>query len=411
MRYSKIIGSILIVIGTCIGGGILALPMLSAASGLFMSSALLIGIWLLMTLTALLVLEVNLHCPNESNSFSAMAYKTLGKMGQIVTLITWLLLLYALLAAYTSGATILLKNLLFSVSNINLPMWATAILFICALGGMVFWSTKTVDYANRFLITFKGLFLVSSIALLLPHINLANICYNQDIYNNKYLGIAAPIFLFSFGFHIVIPSLRNYIGDKRKELRLIIICGACIPLAIYLLWLLATLGTVPLKGALNSFSAIKAGGDSIDGLINAITTIINNKWVTASITGFSNISVTTSFLGVSLSLFDFLADVCKRPNTRFGRSQTALMTFIPPLIFALYYPKGFVTALGYAAFFVAILLVILPAMMAYKLRQEKDLLKTNKFLFNKYLLISIIALGVILMLLQIMSSLKLFSTI
>ncbi|MBU0744814.1 MAG: tyrosine-specific transport protein [Gammaproteobacteria bacterium] len=403
MNRGKIAGSVLIVIGTCIGGGILALPMLSAASGILMSSILLIGIWLLMTLTALLVLEVNLYCPNESNSFGAMAYKTLGKTGQIITWITWLLLLYALLAAYTSGATVLLKNLFFTAGNINLPMWLTAALFICTLGGMVFWSTKAVDHTNRFLMTFKGLLLVSSIALLLPYINLSDTLFNQDIYHNKYLGIAAPIFLFSFGFHIVIPSLRSYIGDKRKELRLIILCGSSIPLIIYLLWLLATLGTVPLDGATNSFDAIKQNGDSIDGLINAISSIINNKWVTASITGFSNISVTTSFLGVSLSLFDFLADGCKRANTRFGRLQTALITFIPPLIFTLYYPKGFIMALEYAAFFVAILLVILPAMMAYKLRQEKDLLAANKILFNKFLLIGIILAGVVLMILQIIS--------
>ncbi|CAL7964249.1 Tyrosine-specific transport protein [Gammaproteobacteria bacterium] len=408
MKSSRVVGSILIVVGTCIGGGILALPMLSAASGFFMSSILLIGIWMLMTLTALLVLEVNLYCPNGSNSFGAMAYKTLGKLGQAVTWLTWLLLLYALLAAYTSGATVLLKNLFSSAGNINLPTWATAILFTCVLGGMVFWSTKAVDYTNRFLMTFKGLLLVSSIVLLIPNINLSNILYHQEIYSNKYLGIAAPIFLFSFGFHIVIPSLRSYIGDKRKELRFVILCGSCIPLVIYLLWLLATLGTVPLRGVLNSFSAIKEGGDSIDGLINVVSAIINSKWVTASIVGFSNISVTTSFLGVSLSLFDFLADGCKRSNNGFGRLQTALLTFIPPLIFALYYPKGFVAALGYASFFVAILLVILPAMMVYKLRQEKDLLAANKFLFNKFLLLAVIAAGIVLMALQVMSSLKLF---
>jgi aromatic amino acid transport protein len=408
MNSNKVFGSIVILIGTCIGGGILALPMLSAASGFFMSSALLISIWVLMILTALLVLEVNLYCPNESNSFGAMAYKTLGKMGQTITWITWLLLLYSLLAAYTSGATVLLKSLFYAAGNIDLPMWATAVLFICALGSMVFCSTKAVDYTNRFLMTFKGLLLVSSIVLLLPHINLSNILYNQEIYSNKYLGIAAPIFLFSFGFHIVIPSLRNYLGYNRKELQFVILCGASIPLIIYLLWLLATLGTVPLKGTINSFSAIKAGGDSIDGLINAVSAIVNNKWITASITGFSNISVTTSFLGVSLSLFDFLADGCKRSNTRFGRLQTALMTFIPPLIFALYYPKGFVMALGYASFFVAILLVILPALMAYKLRTiEPTILTINKLLFNKFLLISIVAAGVVLITLQIMSSLHL----
>ena len=401
IKHNKIIGGILIIIGTCIGGGILALPMLSANSGFLTSSILLFGIWLLMTITALLVLEVNLSCPKESNSFGVMAKKTLGKPGQTITWITWFLLLYSLLAAYTSGGTVLLKNLLSLANNIELPMEITALLFITTLGGMVFWSTQAVDYSNRLLMGCKGLLLIASILLLLPHINLTNIVYNSEIHSNKYLNVAAPIFLFSFGFHIVIPSLRSYIGDDRKTLRLIVFCGASIPLVVYLLWLLATLGTIPAQGTTNSFSAIKASGNSIDGLINVVNSLINNKWVTAALTGFSNISVTTSFLGVSLSLFDFLADGCKRPNTRWGRLQTAAITFIPPLLFALYYPKGFITALGYAAFFVAILLVILPAAMAYKLRQEKAILATNKILFSKPILLSTIAAGITLIILQL----------
>jgi len=413
MNVSKVIGSVLILVGTSIGAGILALPMVSASSGFLMSLMLMIGIWVLMTLTALLALEVNLACPDHANGFSAMAYKTLGGLGKIVTWIALLFLSYALLAAYASGATVLLKSLLDTSLNINSPSNLSAILFVCILGGAVFWSTAAVDYTNRFFIAIKALLLIASIVLLMPQVDFTNVIGYSGLHSGKYLGVAAPIFLCAFGFHTTIPSLRLYMGDKRKELRLIVICATTIPLMVYLLWLLGTLGVVPLHGDGNgsaNFVAINTGGSSVDGLIAAIATIVNNKWVVAAIKGFSNISMTTSFLGVSLGLFDFLADGCRIANSRWGRFQTALLTFLLPLIFALYYPKGFIIALGYAAIFEAILVVILPALMAYKLRAQDATILTisgNKILFNKFILISAVALGIGFILLQIMSSMNL----
>jgi tyrosine-specific transport protein len=411
MNTNKVFGSALLSVGTSIGAGILALPMVSSASGFLMSAVLIASIWVLITLSGLLVLEVNLTCPKFSSSFDAMAQKTLGKVGRAITWITLLCLHYALLSAYSSGATVLLNNLFYVMSGINFPSWISAVLFVGGLGGAVFWSTMAVDYTNRFFISIKGLLLVVSIVLLLPHVDLVKIVGQQTIYSSKYLGTAAPIFLGAFGFLATIPSLRLYVGDKRKELRLIIVCSTTIPLFIYLLWLLVNLGVVPLAGDANSFTAIKIAGGSVDKLIVAITTIIKNDWVTTALRGFANISMTTSFLGVSLGLFDFLADGCKRSDTRFGRLQTALLTFIPPLIFALFYPRGFIVALGYAAIFMAILEVIFPALMAYKLQKhDATLLKTNRFLFNKFLLMSVIVAGIVLIMLQIMSSLHLLPT-
>ncbi len=86
-------------------------------------------------------------------------------------------------------------------------------------------------------------------------------------------------------------------------------------------------------------------------------TIANNDWVKFCIHGFTNISMTTAFLGVSLGLFDFLADGFKRPDTRFGRFQTACLTFLPPLLInvMLSDPNNFLRYFKSSGIFVAIL--------------------------------------------------------
>lgn len=410
MDRSRIIGSVLLLVGTSVGAGILALPMVSASSGLLISTFLMLGIWLVTTITALLILEISLSFPPRNGTFSSLAYNTLGRYWQIATWFSVLLLFYSLLGAYTAGGSALISSLVLSIFNINLPSWVGTIIFVLTLGSIVFWGTEATDYTNRLLITIKGLLLIASIFLLLPYIESNKISIHEHFQNFKSIGAAAPIFLCAFGFHGSIPSIRIYVGDNRAVLRTILVCASTIPLIIYLLWLLGTLGTVPLFGEKNSFFAIKASGNSVAHLLKSISAIIKNSWVTSAINSFSSISMTTSFLGVSIGLFDFLADGFKRPNNRTGRLQTAFLTFFFPLVFALYYPKGFVVALGYAAIFLAFFALILPALMGYKIRKKARPTMANKFLFSRTLLTTIILVGVAIILLQLLSSFNLITT-
>lgn len=395
MNIDKSIGSTLIIIGTVIGAGMLALPIVSATTGFITAIIMLIIVWGIMTITGLLTLEVNLAFTECENSLGTMAAKTLGVTGKIISWLCTLLLLYTLTAAYITGGASLLTNVFDLVLQLTPPSWLNALIFIVCMGGIVFWSTKTVDYCNRFFLGLKGLLLIITLILLLPRVDFVNLLRNS--WSNQHLWTMIPIFLCSFGFHPTIPSLSNYLGRKPRELKIAIISGSTIALITYLLWLFVTLGIVPWLGK-HSFTAC---GDSVGALIKTIYLIVNNKWVTTTINWFSNIAMTTSFLGVTLGLFDFLADGFKRPNTRWGRWQTAFLTFIPPLIFAIFFPDGFILALKYAAFFATILVIILPALMAYSLRRSTQLVSPYHLPGGNFLLFLIIAIGITILILQI----------
>ena len=399
---AKVVGSTLILIGTAIGAGMLALPMVSAKASFIPASTLMIAIWALMGITALLILEVNLTLEPYKNSLQSMARKTLGRGGQIITWLVCLALLYSLTAAYISGNTSLLAEAIQALFNRQLPDAAISIIFTLIFGSIVCYSTRAVDVINRGLMTVKAAALLLVLVLLTPHINPQNfVPTNQHHFSA--LWLAAPIFLTAFGFHTVIPSITNYIGKDVRIMRKIIIFGTSIPLVIYLLWLACTLGIVPLTGN-NSFALIAKAHGSVGNLVASLDAIVHNKWVSIGVNGFSDIAMTTSFLGVTLGLFDFLADGCKRANNRSGRLQTAALTFIPPLIFALYYPQGFILALGYASIFVAILLVIIPALMAYKLRQQPEISSSYRVFGGTPLLVLIIVIGILLITIQVWQS-------
>ena len=75
----------------------------------------------------------------------------------------------------------------------------------------------------------------------------------------------------------------------------------------------------------------------------------------------------------------FLADGLKvEENSGKGKGILFLLTFIPPLIFTLTYPRAFFAALEYAgAFGVILLLGVLPILMVWKGREAHQ--KDSKF--------------------------------
>ncbi|MGQ7950287.1 aromatic amino acid transport family protein, partial [Providencia huashanensis] len=149
-----------------------------------------------------------------------------------------------------------------------------------------------------------------------------------------------------------------------KKLRIIFIIGSAIPLIAYILWQIATLGSI----GTTTFVGILAENAGLNGLLDAIKNVAQSERTELVAQMFMSLALATSFLGVALGLFDFLADLFKRQDNASGRLQTGILTFAPPLVFALFYPKGFVMALGYAAIALSILALLLPSAMAFKSR-------------------------------------------
>jgi tyrosine-specific transport protein len=171
------------------------------------------------------------------------------------------------------------------------------------------------------------------------------------------------VVLTSFGFHIIIPTLTTYLHHDKKKLRLVLFIGSFIPFVVYVIWELLILGVVPLEGNHGLIADYLSGQTAATSL----PYILNHSWIPSIASAFAFFAIITSFLGVSLSLSDFLADGLHMKRFTLGREFACLLTFVPPLIFVLFYPRGFILALQFAGILVAILLCILPAIMAWRL--------------------------------------------
>ncbi|MGJ0638285.1 tyrosine transporter TyrP [Xenorhabdus bovienii] len=360
---NRTIGSIFIVAGTTIGAGMLAMPLASAGVGFGTTLVMLVALWALMSYTALLLVEVYQYNKPDTG-LGTIAKHYLGLKGQLLTGFSMLFLMYALTSAYISGAGELLTSSINAWAGSSLSLSTGVILFTIVAGGVVCIGTSSVDFINRILFSAKLIFLVLMLGLMMPHIrhvNLLSLPLEQGLVLS-----AIPVIFTSFGFHGSVPSIVRYMKGDIRKLRWIFIIGSAIPLAAYIFWQLGTLGSI----APTSFMGILAEKSGLDGLLGTIRHVVASPQTELSVRMFANLALVTSFLGVALGLFDFLADLFKRQDNIAGRFQTGLLTFVPPLVFALFYPKGFIMALGYAAAALSILALLLPSILVFKARQQ-----------------------------------------
>lgn len=356
-------GSTFIVAGTALGAGMLAMPLATAGIGFATAMLLLLGLWIIMAYTALLLVEAYQY--NDANmGLSSLAYKYLGRPGRLIISLALPFLLYSLIAAYLAGGGEIISKTINSWLVWQLPDYAGVLLFAVIGGGVVCFGTHSVDLINRYLFATKIFFLATMLILLLPHVQQVNLL-SMPVKQALILS-AIPIVFTSFGFHGSVPSIVSYMQGDTVKLRKIFILGSAIPLLVYIFWQVATLGAIET----DTFVGILADESGLNGLLAAVKAVVGTARVEMAVRLFAALALATSFLGVALGLFDFLADFFKLPSTVAGRLQTGAITFVPPLLFALFYPKGFIFALGFAAIALSVLSLLLPALLVRETRKQ-----------------------------------------
>lgn len=383
---SKIVGGILLITGISLGAGMLALPVVTAGGGFYHSLFLLFGCWAVMLLGALYVLEVNLWLPEHTNLVS-MAGATLGKLGQAVTWVCSLLLLYTLLAAYTSGSSSILQHA-FELAHWSPPVWITALLFVGVLAIVLFYGIHSVDWANRGVMAAK-LFVYFLLAFCItPYVDISKLTGGQF----TLLSGAVMVSITSFGFSALVPTLRTYFKSQGKLAAWSIVGGSLVPLFCYLFWSFVVQGTVNRAGE-GGLVPMVTSPNTVSELAQALSNATQNYFIKTLIYLFIPISLVTSFLGIALSLSDFISDglsIKKRPSRLF----LMMITFVPPLMICIFWPGAFILGLTYAGVFCLMLSIVLPALMVWRGRYVKKTARGFRVFGGKPLVLFELIVGV-----------------
>lgn len=349
----KSVGAVLLILGTSIGAGMVALPVAAAQESLWASLGLLFASWLVMGFGAFALMEATLWFGKEKNIVS-IARATLGLPGQILTWVVYLLLLYSLLCAYLSGISDVIHVVLWSI-GLHTPHWLEIIISVLLLGGVIYHGIRSVDFLNRAFMSVKFLIYLVIAVVVTKNINLSHLSYAGSAMNLDTL----MVMLTSFGFAIIIPSIVDYLDRDAKRVRRVVLIGSLIPILIYAIWIAVIQGIIPRQILIH----IADNGRTVAELIKAMQAYSGTKWIASLANIFMSICSFTSFLGVSLSLVDFLSDGIKIDKRSRMGWLVYVLTFLPPMLIVLIDPNIFVKALSYAGIFCVVLLILLPTAM------------------------------------------------
>ncbi|MCX7115818.1 MAG: tryptophan/tyrosine permease [Gammaproteobacteria bacterium] len=361
---SKALGGMLLIIGTSIGAGMLALPLALAQVGFEYSLILLVVCWFVMYLGARLLLEVNLKSAPGSHLVS-MAKQSLGWPGQLVAWIACLALFYSLLAGYIAGGSDVLKTLLMQ-TGWSLPDWISTVVFTVGFGLVVYSGIRSVDYVNRGLMFGKLGVFVLLVGMTAPRIQTVGLTGGEL----QAIPASLMILITSFGFASIVPSLRLYFQDDVSTLRRVLFWGSVIPLLCYMIWNAVMMGVLPSSGE-HSLMALAQSNHPVGGMIHSLEQQVGSGWFSACFNVFTSICMLTAFLGVSLGLFDFLADGLSCQKKGVQGWMVYACTFFPPMLLVLLYPGIYLSALRYAGRCCVVLLLMLPAGMAWQWHRNR----------------------------------------
>ena len=316
---------VMVIAGTVIGGGMFALPVDLAGAWFFWGAFILIIAWFSMLHSGLLLLEANLNYPVGS-SFNTITKDLIGNTWNIISGITVAFVLYILTYAYISANGAIISETI----SMNFGYHANPrIVGICTaiFVASVLWISSLA--ASRITSLFLGLKIISFVIVFGSFFFQVDYSILRDATSTTsgtsyfpYIFMALPVCLASFGFHGNIPSLIICYGKRKDKLIKSVIFGSLLALVIYLFWLYCTMGNIPRE----SFKAIISSGGNVDSLVKSFLGTKQHGIIEFCLLVFSNLAVASSFFGVTLRLFDYLADLFKIDNSHAGRCKTVLFT-------------------------------------------------------------------------------------
>jgi len=373
------VGGLLLVGGSCIGAGMLALPILTGIAGFFPSFIMFICAWAFMKVTALLLLEVSGWFKQGAN-ITTIAEHMLGKFGKVLCGTIYLFLFYSLLIAYISGSGSLGSTYFSVLFASQIPAWSGSLVFAGLCGFVVYLGTQHVDYWNRVLMFGKIFTYLALVFLGARYVQFDKLMRSDP----QYALFSLPVLIVSFGYHNMIPTLMSYMKGNIKRVRSVLFSGSLFALVIYLIWEVIVLGIVPVEGEWGLAKSLTLGRQASD----AIAGILGVSWVSTFAEGLAFFSLLTSFLAQTLALVHFLTDALKVQRKKHENLSICFLTLFPPLFFSLLYPHLFIKALNFAGGICAVVLFgILPITLAWIGRYYKKQTSSYRVFGGKPLLI------------------------
>lgn len=352
------IGAPLLIAGTCIGSGMIALPMVLAKIGIIPSIVLMIVIWVAMYYSSLINLELNLQA-GRGMSLGDLGHRFSGKGAEWIGIVSLKALSYSLLAAFLYGGSSIILELIETYSGNSYPFEWISLSYAILAVLILMLPLRLIDYLNRVL--FIGL--IGIVTILIAGLALSITWTDLPLFPKTPLDISAvaavmPVLFTSFGFQVIFHTLTNYCHKDAKMLKSAFFFGSLLPAIVYILWTCSILGVIYHENP-PFYAQMASGQAEVGELIQALSAIAGWPAIQALIWWISSLAIATSVIGVGIGLHESIKGML--PKELPANNLTAsVLTILPAYLVVIFVPNAFISFLGFAGMVLAIIAILLP---------------------------------------------------
>ncbi len=384
---TRTLSSALMITGTCVGAGMLALPIAGAEIGLLPSLFVMIVAWAFMTTTGLFYMEAA-RWFEQGAHLGQMTQALLGRGGRFTASFIYLFIAYASLVAYqVEGGKVMLASLSIeglTISKHFIEVCLFAALFSCVL----VLGANFIKRLNSILVILMCTLYIAILYFTLPYFD-PSLALRQN-WDIKAICQFFPLMLTSFSFPGIVPALVLPLGGDVKKMRLAILLGTTSAFLFYATWMAAVMGCVELDGNWG----LRAARLNDRGASAVLMHLVGQPLLKYAAQAFSFMAIATSFLGISWGLIYFFADALKWGISGKQKGWLIALVSIPAVVCALLFETIFFTALELSGGIGdAVVSGIIPALLIWVGVYRRGYKHSKSFLLSRGILLVIVTLA------------------
>ena len=317
-------GQALLVAGSAVGAGLLALPAVTWAAGFWPSVVALVGTWLYMSATGVLLVEAAALDTSKANLLGIVGL-TLGDGGQRVALVLYLAIYVATLTAYLAEGGRQAVGLLATgiecvatfadgctdprrVALSSEAVFLGQLSFALVFGVVISHGPRLVERINTICMGAAVLAFTMLVyfALRAAPATVVGQQQSEVVLAGDGLGsrvnwgavpAALPVMVVAFSYHNTVPSVFATLSHRARDAALALSSGSGIALVMYIVWQAVVLGGPPPRGD-------EGDADAAPSKEQIFAALQSSAGVALPL--FSLLALITSLLGVGLGCVDFI---------------------------------------------------------------------------------------------------------
>ncbi len=358
----KLLNAILLVSGTAIGAGLIALPLTSVNLGMNVSVAIIFFMVFVAYKTSMMTIDLN-AANGKSASIVDLSRSISGEKAFITSMISFYTLSFSLLSVYFSG----IANTLSSFFNFN----DNFIILICGLVLFFVLSLKYSAFSKLNSVLVVSLLVIISSAIIQVHTKEAAIApttyYVPQSFSINEIIAFLPIIFTSFGVQNICPHVFESLNKDRKKIKIAFLIGILIPALVYIVWNSCVFENV-LARDMFFFQKMQNHQISVGELIQFLCKSSGSMYMEIFFKTLSLFAIITSAIGIGLGLKKSIEE-----SVTSSKYMASGVVCAIPVVLCMAVPNAFINILSFGGMIATVFVIFVPYyLLKKKLNRKMD---------------------------------------